>query len=585
MWLSVQKLIIMKHLLLTSALLLSCLTYGQFNMRLQVSNGMDILKGDYDPSTYAASNPITTPSTILSGIQNGVEPDSLYELLVVLESFENRNTGSDTNSTTVGIGATRDWILSKFEDYSARNENRLQTGFFQFDLNVCNMTRHKNVVAILPGTDTTNKSFILIEGHFDSRCEDACDVLCDAPGMEDNGSGTALVMELARVMSQYSFPQTIVFMPTTGEEQGLYGAKAFATHAFNEGLQIEAVLNNDVIGGIICGQTASPPGCPFPDHIDSTQTRLYSHGGFNSLSKMLARFIKMEYEDEVLPNAAVPMNLSIMSAEDRTGRGGDHIPFRFRGIPAMRFTSANEHGDAGVSDTAYHDRQHTTADILGVDTDNDNQIDSFYVDFNYLARNAVINGNAAAVLALGPEQPSFTATADPYGVRVNVNDPMNYGTYRLIVRTSSPEYDTLITFSGTNVTINPGAGGAMYVSLAAVDANGLESLPNEELSLMSVGIEEEREGPQMPTLMQNRPNPFDDATIIGFNAPARYMGKRAIIRIMDTEGKVLAEMPKSIESEVNEILYQHGFGVEGVFYYSLLIEGELIDTKKMVFAY
>lgn len=576
----------MRTRLLTLFVLLNLALFGQSNFKLQVANGMDILKGNYNPSDYAATNPISTPSDILMGIQNNVEPDSLFQLLLKLESFGNRNTGSDTLSNTTGIGAARNWIEEKFQQYSARNENRLQTGFFQFDVNVCQMNRHKNVVAILPGTDTSNKSFIIIEGHFDSRCESACDDTCDAPGMEDNGSGTALVMELARVMSAYSFPQTLVFMPTTGEEQGLYGAQAFSMFAQANNLQIEAVLNNDVIGGIICGNTASPPGCPFPDHIDSTQTRLYSFGGFNSVSKMLARFIKMEYEDEILPHTSVPMNLSIMSAEDRTGRGGDHIPFRFRGYPAMRFTSANEHGDAGVSDPNYHDRQHTTTDVLGVDTDGDNIIDSFYVDFNYLSRNAIINGNAAAVLALGPEQPSFTALPAPNGIQLQINDPNNYGKYRLIVRSNSPEYDTLITFQGTQRTIDPGAGGALFVSLAAVDGNDLESLPNEEISLLSVGIEEEEsDGPHVATLLQNRPNPFDDATIIGFNAPERYLGKGAIIRISNSEGKVLQEIPKSVESGINEVLYQHGFGVEGVFFYTLIINGEVIDTKKMVFAY
>ncbi|KAB2813940.1 M28 family peptidase [Phaeocystidibacter luteus] len=576
----------MKQLLLTLLFGSSIFVYGQSNMQLKVPNGLNVLQGNYDPSAYASTNPITAPSTILNGIQSNVEADSLKALLVELEAFGNRNTGADTVSTTTGIGAARRWILSKFEEYSAARENRLLTGYFQFDQNVCGMGQHKNVVAILPGSDTSNSAFILIEGHFDSRCEGSCDVNCDAPGMEDNGSGTALVMELARVMSEYTFPQTIVFMPTTGEEQGLIGATAFAGFALQNQLQIEAVLNNDVIGGIICGQTASPPGCPFPDHIDSTQVRLYSFGGFNSTSKMLSRFIKMEYMDEVYPNAAVPMNLSIMSAEDRTGRGGDHIPFRVRRFPAMRFTSANEHGDAGVSDSAYHDRQHTTADVLGVDTDGDMELDSFYVDFNYLRRNAIINGNAAAVLALGPEQPSFTATSQPNGIQIQVTDPNNYGTYRLIVRSTSPDYDTTVTFSGTNATVDPGVGGSLFVSLAAVDANGLESLPDEELSLMSVGIEEESNtGPSMPELLQNRPNPFDDATIIGFNAPLNYNGRSAIIRISDANGKVLAEIPKAIEDGINEVLYQHGFGVEGIFYYTLLVEGEVIDTKKMVFAY
>lgn len=572
---------------MTLALALSSMvSLSQTNMVVQVPNGLNVLKGQYNPATYASTSPISAPSAILQGVQNDVSPDSLFHLLEELEHFGSRNTGSDTTSPDSGIGAARQYILRKYDQYSSRVENRLLTGYFQFDQNVCGVGRHKNVLAILPGSDTTDKSIIIIEGHYDSRCEGSCDVNCDSPGMEDNGSGTALVMELARVMSQFTFPQTIVFMATTGEEQGLIGATAFATFAIQEGLEIEAVLNNDVIGGIICGQTASPPGCPTPDDIDSTTVRLYSQGGFNSPNKMLARFIKMEYEDEVLPSAAVRMDLSIMSAEDRTGRGGDHIPFRVRRFPAMRFTSANEHGDAGVSDPNYSDRQHTTNDILGVDTDGDMVRDSFYVDFNYLSRNAIINGNAAAVLALGPQQPSFTAFPEPNGIRVNVTDPNQYGQYRLIVRSSSPDYDTTVIFSGTSTTIDPGYGGNLFVSLAALDADGLESLPNEELSLSAVNIEEQSpRGPSMPQLLQNRPNPFDDATIIGFVAPNEFNGRSSIIRITDGQGRVLSEIPKEVEAGVNEILYQHGFGVEGVFYYTLIVDGQVIDTKKMVFAF
>ena len=241
----------------------------------------------------------------------------------------------------------------------------------------------------------------------DSRCEDNCDIHCPAHGMEDNGSGVALVIELARVMSRYVFDHTIVFMTVTGEEQGLAGSNAFSDYALAQGLAIKAVFNNDIVGGIICGETSSPPSCPGLNHIDSTQVRLFSHGGFNSPHKALSRFIKLEYQEMIRPLSAVPMLLTIMSAEDRTGRGSDHIPFRENGYYAMRFCSANEHGNADVSDPEYHDRQHTTNDILGVDTDGDLEIDSFFVDFNYLARNTIINGNSAAMAALGPETPTL----------------------------------------------------------------------------------------------------------------------------------------------------------------------------------
>jgi Zn-dependent M28 family amino/carboxypeptidase len=121
------------------------------------------------------------------------------------------------------------------------------------------MTRHKNVLGVLPGTDKDNHQLIIIEGHFDSRCAGRCNIDCVAQGIEDNASGTALVIELARVMSKYTYKNTFVFMATTGEEQGLNGAEAFANYAVNKNISIEGVFNNDVIGGIICGKTSSEP--------------------------------------------------------------------------------------------------------------------------------------------------------------------------------------------------------------------------------------------------------------------------------------------------------------------------------------
>src|SRR5690606_26787008 len=116
-------------------------------------------------------------------------------------------------------------------------------------------------------------------------------------------------------------------------------------------------------------------GCPGENEIDSTRVRLFSQGSFNSPHKGLVRYIKLQYRERILPFAAVPMTVTIMSAEDRTGRSGDHIPFRQNGYTAMRFTSAHEHGDAHVTQPGYDDRQHTSGDVLGVDTDHDSVID------------------------------------------------------------------------------------------------------------------------------------------------------------------------------------------------------------------
>ena len=366
---------------------------GQTNILCTNPLAEQVMLGNYDPAQYAADVVITDPAIISSGIASGVSPDSLKSYIIRLSQFGTRNTGSDTLSNTSGYGAARRWAVQHFQQFSAEHEDRLIVSYLQFDQDICGMGRHANVLAILPGTDTVNPGIILIEGHMDSRCAVLCDVNCTAEGVEDNASGTALVLELARVMSPYTFANTLVFCITTGEEQGLLGAEAMAQYIQNKGITLRAVLNNDVIGGVICGQTSSPPSCPGLNDVDSTSVRLFSALSFNSPHKQLARYIKLQYKENILPTAAVPMNVRIMAPEDRTGRGGDHIPFREKGFTAMRFTAANEHGDAS-NGPGYTDRQHTSSDVLGVDTDGDGSVDSFFVQFNYLARNAVINGNA-----------------------------------------------------------------------------------------------------------------------------------------------------------------------------------------------
>lgn len=314
-----------------------------------------ILGGDFEADDYLPSEVINHPEDIIDGILVEVSADSLKQYLIALSAFENRNTGSDTSSATFGMGAARRWAYDKFLSFSARQEGRLRVSYLQFDQDICGMGRHRNVFAVLPGIGPHRNELVFVEGHLDSRCEDACDTECMAHGMEDNGSGSALVLELARVMSRFAFDRTLVFLLTTGEEQGLYGAEAFAIYCVQHEIPVRAVYNNDIIGGVICGQTASPPGCPGLNQVDSINVRLYSTGPGRSL----ARFAYLEYQEELLHKMPVPAVLNIMSREDRVGRGGDHIPFRQRGFPALRFTSANEHGDGNPGQAGYDDRQHT----------------------------------------------------------------------------------------------------------------------------------------------------------------------------------------------------------------------------------
>lgn len=545
-----------------------------------------ILKGEYDPSEYLPAVIIDDPYVISASLEQQVSPDSMKSTLLELRKFHNRNTASDTVSATKGIGAARAWVLAKLQEFSGRSENRLVTGYFQFDQDVCGMMRHKNVVAVLPGNDVSDPSSIIIEAHLDSRCAGNCDIDCLAEGMEDNGSGVALVMELARVMSQFTFDHTIIFALVTGEEQGLVGSNALAVYAAQEDIPIKAVLNNDIVGGIICGETSSPPSCPGLNHIDSTQVRLFSFGSFDSPHKSLNRFIKLEYNEMIRPLTNVPMLVTIMSAEDRIGRGSDHIPFRENGFPAIRFTSANEHGSAEVEDPEYHDRQHTSGDILGVDTDGDDVIDSFFVDFNYLKRNATINGNAAAMAALGPESPVLkTVLQDGDFLFVEIEDPLDYNHYVVGVRSSAHDFDTLFyiengksgTFSLAEREFN------LFVSAASIDDNEIESLFSGEKLVRITGTEDVSPEKAIE-LFQNRPNPFDESTTISFwvGDPAAITDAQIVIN--DLRGKEIKRMPVAVQEGMNEILFHHGYNMTGTYLYSLYVNGQLIGTKKMVFA-
>ncbi|WP_276132170.1 M28 family peptidase [Polluticoccus soli] len=557
---------------------------AQYNLTSTNIVAEQVMMGNYNPASYAASVVLNDPDTISKGILAQVSPDSMKSYLMELRKFKNRNTSSDTVSSTKGIGAARRWIYSKFQQFSAQSENRLLPSYLQFDTLVCTQTRHRNVFAVLPGSDLSDKSIIIIEGHMDSRCSDNCDTACLAEGMEDNGSGTALVMELARVMSKFTYKHTIVFTTVTGEEQGLLGARAFAKYAQQQGITIKAVMNNDVVGGIICGQTSSPPSCPGLNAIDSTQVRLFSFGGFNSPHKGLSRFIKLEYKEMIRPLAIVPMTISIMTDEDRIGRGGDHIPFRQRGFTAMRFTSANEHGDAS-NGPGYTDRQHTSSDILGVDTDFDTVIDSFFVDFNYLARNAVINGNAAGMIAIGPKSPDFNVSSTGLNdLTLNIIDPVPYNHYRIGLRTATNDWDSVYTVTGGLTHTLTVAPGTYSISVMSVDADGIESLPSRELTASTTGINDPRSGKQGIELLQNVPNPAgDEATMISVLVHQPITYKEAQISITDITGREVFRKSIELKTGMNELMYQHGYGMSGIYTYSLLIDGRSIQSKKMIF--
>ncbi|MBC7776705.1 MAG: M28 family peptidase [Phycisphaerae bacterium] len=550
-----------------------------------------ILLSNYNPTDYApASATPLLPTELAAQLQAHISPDSLKAYIIRLSEFGTRNSGSDTVSANEGIGAARRWTHQKFSEFSAANDGRLIPSYLQFDLSICGAGQHKNIFAVLPGSNPTS-GVVLVEGHIDTRCDTLCDVTCRAEGVEDNATGTALVLELARVMSRYQFTNTIIFLVTIAEEQGLLGADAFADYVQQKYIPLRAVLNNDVIGGILCGKTSSPPSCPGLNDVDSTSVRLFSFGGNNSKYKQLARFNKLQYQENVLPFAQVPMTVRIMSAEDRSGRGGDHIPFREHNYASMRFTSANEHGDASNGPN-YTDRQHTSDDVLGVDTNGDGEVDSFFVDFNYLARNTLINANALAIAARSVAlPPNFTAFRVGSDLTVYFDSPIDTHTIRIAVRNlATLDWDTVYTISpgfSTVMTCSPTL--STYISVAGVDEWGAESLFSEEKLVKSHASGTGEPGSAEPEpnfrLFQNRPNPFDEATWISFwvnEVPPDTHS--AFMQISDLQGRVVQNMPVTLQQGMNEVLYTHGFGVRGTFTYALWVGGKAVDARQMIFA-
>ncbi len=490
----------MKNLMLAICMVILCegQSYAQSNESVTTTEVTNILKGSYTPSLYQAATVITDPNIISAGLVSGISPDSLRADLFAMAGFQNRNTFSDTVSNTRGIGAARRWVLGKFNQYSAANGNRLRTAYLQFDYTASaagcggtsSMNRHYNVLAVLPGTQTTDKSLIIIEGHLDSRNSNNCDVTNSAPGIGDNATGSAMVMELARVMSKYSFKNTIVFMVNTGEEQGTIGGQAMADWLSNNNIPVKAVNNNDVSGGIFCGHTSSAPSCPFYGNIDSTDLRIFSFGGFNSPHKQWARYVKLEYKEQLSSLVKVATDIQIMTPEDRTGRGGDHQPFRQDGYTAVRFTQANEDGDAS-NGPGYSDRQHNVKDSLGRDTNGDGIVDSLYVDVDYLARNALVNGNAMAMVALGPDTISLNPSIFVNN-KVTVKLSPAAPSYRIAVRSATNDWDTVYTVTNIKDTLSLpsaySAGVTFFISAAAMDNNNIESQFSTEYMLTTTMV-------------------------------------------------------------------------------------------------
>ena len=336
----------------------------------------------------------------ISKIVSEVDARNIENTIRKLVSFGTRNTLSDQNNPNRGIGAARDWLYGEFMKAAQRSGGRMTVEKQTFEqpkaLRVPQPTMLTNIVATLKGTqpESTNRVYV-VSGHYDSMCKDPIDAKCDAPGANDDASGTAAVLEMARVMAKYSFDATIVFMTVPGEEQGLLGATHFAEEAKKAGTDIEAMFTNDIIGSSLGGNGVRDPHTVrvFSEGVPSNETPAEaiirrSVGGENdSASRQLARFIKETSERYVRS-----MKVWMIYRRDRYGRGGDHQPFLERGYAAVRFTEPNEN----------YQHQHQNVRIEnGIQYGDLPEFD----DFKYIANVARVNAAALAALASAPARP------------------------------------------------------------------------------------------------------------------------------------------------------------------------------------
>ena len=251
-----------------------------------------------------------------------------------------------------------------------------------------------NVFAILKGTADPTRVYV-VSGHYDSMCTSSTDAKCDAPGANDDASGTAVSIELARVMSKRKFDATIVFMAVPGEEQGLLGATYYAEQAKLAKTNIEAMFTNDIVGGVTSHKNSQfrkkvrvfSEGVPSSETEQEANTRRSVGGENDSTSRQLARYVK-EQSDRYLKNFGVWM----IYRRDRYGRGGDHQPFLTNGFPAVRFTESDE------DYKHQHQNVRTEGGVFYGDTPE-------YVDFAYTADVCRVNLIALASLASAPGKP------------------------------------------------------------------------------------------------------------------------------------------------------------------------------------
>ncbi len=334
-------------------------------------------------------------------IVDAVSADRIEADIRTLVGFGTRHTLSDTVSTTRGIGAARRWIFDEFQRISQACGGCLEVSYVSDiiegdpDSRIKEDVKIVNVVAVLRGQTDPNR-YVIMSGDIDSRVSDVMDAESENPGANDNASGVAGTLEAARVLSQYPTDASIVFAGLSGEEQGLFGGEILAEYAKAQGWDIDAVINNDMIGnfhgitGVIDNTTARvfAPGI-HPETEPRELSRLLRTGGeLDTPSRELARYI-----DRVADQYLTNLDVQVIYRLDRYGRGGHHTPFFMEGYPAVRLMETNENYNRQHQDLRVEDGIEYGDVIEGV-------------DFDYAAKLTALNAATLASLGWAPEPPA-----------------------------------------------------------------------------------------------------------------------------------------------------------------------------------
>jgi len=429
-------------------------------------------------SRFLSAQTIIQKDPEIEDMVKAVNADSLSFYINRLVSFGTRNTLSSISDKNRGIGAARNWVLSEFKSFAASSDGRMKTYIDSIRYpadgrRVDTDIQLANVVAILQGTDLQDHRIFLMSGHLDSRRSDIMDRKGDAPGANDDGSGCAAVLECARILSRRTFPATIIFITVSGEEQELQGAYLMANKARTEHWLIEAVLNNDIMGGNNSNQTGIinntevrvfSEGLPYFD-LDKKAMQIRESGMENDgRSRQLARYVK-EIGERYVDN----LKVVLIYRPDRFMRGGDQRAYLENGFAAIRITEMNEN----------YNHQHQDPRM-----ENGIQFGDLpeFVDFEYLRKNTALNLSNLANLAKAPLVPD--------SVKIDVKNLGNLthlswkpsgsrkvkGYYVMMRETTSAFWQKKIFTNQEEITL-PYSKNNYFFAVQSVSETGNESLP------------------------------------------------------------------------------------------------------------